>query len=323
MKYTPQSALLALLIVFSGIATAHAQGSSCSGKIIDTNPHHTYIDARDDGRLRGTPLGLDRIIAFFEGSAAAMPDCFSLEKGSPDSDLQIASVNIGGDHAEIVFTRPIAQSDGWVTLIYNGAEERTKIDFAQLWGDVDGSRQVNGSDLIYHIDCMNQARVCAVDRVDLDRSGLVAPADILSRVDSINHNYGASLPPHPNDRSDPKIKLTCRLSRAVIRALREKIKASAKDAGAKSVGVALELSVVGGAASLKKTFLASEVLSPTAVLMEPAGSLNPGIYGDPGGSPLACSVKVNYTATVKGVYGPDDVRTGQSSGTLTVPGVYQ
>jgi hypothetical protein len=152
--------------------------------IVSADPPDGAIDARQPSDLDGSnPVGWESIEITFDGDTSELtPSDFEvLVSGSGIPN--IVEVIPDGDTVTLVLDGRIRVAQ---CTTFRHIASGTHTSLGYLPGDVDNDGTSAPADILWLIDCLNEARDCEVWQCDADRDDECGPADILRVIDLLN-----------------------------------------------------------------------------------------------------------------------------------------
>ncbi len=181
--------------------TYRGDGASCSPNpceaaplctaIIDTVPANCAIDARrtHNPAIPSVPEGGNFIDLTFDCDTAnqtlADYSVTVIATGTPPAAPTVSAVTPTGPTIKLNLNGPIPPG-AWTCFTYTPANLTKCLGF--LPGDANGGRAAVPSDILDIVDSLNGVRVppLTLAQCDIDRSGICAPADLITEIDLLN-----------------------------------------------------------------------------------------------------------------------------------------
>lgn len=167
-----------------------------------SDPQFDTVDARQPSNPDGTfPIGIRSIDLTFTGDVCFLTDFdfTATQLGGILSDPSIASTSFPDSRTVRVLLSRDIEPGAWTSIIHDASE--TRADIGYLPGDVTGNGFVGPEDILALVDALgDESNSLRAESSDIDRSGRLAPADLLRLIDLFNGSdrfaewYLSSLP---------------------------------------------------------------------------------------------------------------------------------
>jgi subtilisin family serine protease len=158
-------------------------------RIVASAPHLDAIDARQPWKPDGSdPTGWQWVDLLIMGKVSDLTaDDFDVTADPPCSAPFVIAVQPleGEFNWRVVLSWEICV-DAWTTITYVGHDSSTRLGYFP--GDVDGNGTRDGADVATLVDAVSGVLhpPLPLSSTDIDRSGRLAPADILREIDLLN-----------------------------------------------------------------------------------------------------------------------------------------